>query len=250
MEIRREERKLRIPVFRLGEGQTSLPSFDREQARALAYVILMDEAKRPTPSPRGGHPKEPMKGEFVSYAGKCTWHRSSDRVERIYAAVELLKHAGASEKEACLEVAEQLGPRIGNSNRGRPPKGLVPQDILRGAEIVRKLSYNFRARHPWKEKLPDHDPIVEKWYAHALGIARWSQEMVRPCEGVDRHPILDKFRQTAQKIFLSAEELRDLWQEFPKQVPGNSSDRVFPKDCVPILPKGWRPSGYLSPKNP
>lgn len=217
-----------IPVFLCGEGQTDFPPLNHEQAKALARIILMDEAKRPAPTPRHGHPKAPMQGHFVSYSGKCEWRRGKDRVERIYASVELLRSAGASEKEACLEVAEVLGARIGYSRRGRPPKAQLPDDILRRKEVIRKLWDDFKGRHPWREKLPAHDSVVEMWFAHAIGIAQWAGSMARTdVNFLQGHRNIEELVSLARNILPLAERLHGLTYL--------NSD----------LPIGWKPSGLV-----
>jgi len=167
-----------IPVFILGEGHTPIPPLSRKEAISLAEVILQQEARRSVQ--RGQHSDEPIRGDFICYSSRSTWRRGSDRVERVYAAVELLQRSGLTNKEASLEVAAMLGQRIGNSGRGR--KRRRPLDELHRAETVRALYNDFKNRHPFKEKLPTHDPIVEKWYSLVLSFSAWAMEVVNAKE--------------------------------------------------------------------
>ncbi len=239
-----------IPVFILGQGYTSLPSLTVEQAVALAQIILCDEARRSGSVVRGGHPKTPIAGMFVSYSGTSSWRRGTDRVERIYAAVELLKHSGMTDKEATSEVAELLGTRIGNSKRGRPPKDGVPRDLVRSSQIVRSLCNRFKERHPWKDALQKYDPIVEKWFGYAVWLGSWSREFSRCNEAPSRQPKLEAVLSIAQEIFPWAKRLGVLCEKYLKWngVPGGDEVTVIPQSCAPVLPKGWRPTAYFSAK--
>jgi hypothetical protein len=235
-------------MFILGQGQTSLPQITVAQAKALAEITLCDEPRRSNSSARGGHPKSPIAGQFVSYSGECSWRRGSDRVERIYAAVELLKHSGLTDKEAASEIAEILGTRIGNSKRGRPARATVPQDLVRRAAIVRSLYNHFKKRHPWKEALPEHDPIVEKWFAGAVQLAAWSEHFSGISESFFKEPKLQEIRSIARTISACAKHLRDLYAEYP--LLGNLTGKapVVLSHSGAALPKDWYPSGCLSPK--
>jgi hypothetical protein len=194
----------------LERGQTRLPLLTPDQAKALARIILCDEARRPGAPARGGHPKSAIVGKFVSYSGKCRWRRGSDLVERIYAAAELLKRSALSDKEATSEVADLLGPRIGRSKRGRPPQDTVCDDLQRRAQIVRSLCNHFRKRHPWNEALPQHDPVVERWFANGVSLASWSERFLRFDEAFLKEPRLKELRSTAETISVWAKQLRDI----------------------------------------
>jgi hypothetical protein len=239
-----------IPMFVLGQGQTSLPLLTAEQAKASAQIILLDEVRRSESPARGGHPKSPIAGQFVSYTGKCSWHRGSDRVERIYAAVEFLKRSGLTDKEATSEVAEVLGTSIGNSKRGRPALGTVPQDLVRRAQVVRSLHNHFEKRHPWNEALSEHDPIVEKWFMYAVFLASWSEPFSRINESFFKEPKLQAIRSIVETISMCAKYLRGLYAEYPvwRNLARKGSVLVVPSHSAPALPNGWYPTGCLSTK--
>jgi hypothetical protein len=229
-----------IPMFVLGQGHTPLPLLSPEQGRALAQIILCDEARRVDRTIRGGHAKSPITGMFVSYSGKCKWRRESDLVERIYAAVELLKNSGLTDKEAVSEVAELLGIRIGKSKRGRPPKRDVPDDLVRRAQTVRSLCNSFRKRHPWKEALPKHDPVVERWFMYAVQLAAWSEEVSNINEAYFKEPKLTALCSVVRTISVCAEKLHGLYMGY--SMPVGSARHVL------ALPHGWYPSSYLATK--
>lgn len=223
-----------IPVFVLGEGGTSLPPLDHHQSIALAQIILAGSAKRSVP--RGRHSKEPIRSDSVCYFGTCLWRRRSDLVERAYAAVEILKRCGLTEKAACLEVAAMLGSRIGQSKRGKRRR--KRKDGLHPAETVRSLYNDFKHRHPWSAKLPDHDLVVEKWYSTALSISTWAQEMVSAGEMVaKKDPILEKLLLLAQQFAPWAKNLFSLSCFVPARPP---------RLDVAKIPRGWQPSGILT----
>lgn len=231
-----------IPVFVLGEGKTPLPSLSRDRAIALAQIILADEAKRR--SPRGGHPKDPIRGKFTVYFGICLWRRGSDFVERVYAAVEILKHGGLTEIEACLEISAILGPRLGNSGRGKQRRR--PKDDLHAAEVVRSLYNDFRNRHPWKEKLPAHDPIVEKWFSIALSISAWTEDVISAKVGLWRkYPVLAELLPLTQRIAAWTKNLRAL----TRLLHGRSAKRTMIGPRFARIPKHWQPSGILTFKD-
>jgi hypothetical protein len=239
-----------IPMFILGQGHTQLPPLTVEQAKAIAQIILCDEAKRTRTAPRGSRPKSPIAGMFVSYSGKCRWQRGSDRVERIYAAVELLKHSGLTNKQAASEVAELLGTRIGNSKRGRPARGAVIHDLVRRAQIVRSLSNRFKQRHPWKEALPEHDPVAEKWFGYAVQLAAWSAQVSDVDDAFFNKPADAAFHSLVRVISACAKQLQGLYADYPsrRDSAGTASMLVTAAHSAPSLPNGWRPSGYLSVK--
>lgn len=223
-----------IPVFVLGEGRTSPPALDHDQAIALVQIILTGFAKRSVP--RGRHSKESIRSDFVCYFGTCLWRRGSDLVERTYAAVEILKRCGLTEKAACLEVAAMLGSRIGQSKRGKRRR--KRKDGLHPAENVRSLYNDFKHRHPWRAKLPDHDLVVEKWYSTALSISTWAQEMVSAGEMVaKKDPILEKLLLLAQQFAPWAKNLLSLRRFVPARPP---------RLDVAEIPRGWQPSGILT----
>jgi hypothetical protein len=204
-----------IPMFILGQGHTPLLLVTVEQAIATAQIILCDEARRTGSAVRGTHPKSLIEGSFVSYSGKCSWRRRSDRVERIYAAVELLKHSGLTDKQATSEIAELLGTRVGNSKRGRPARGRVLRDLVWRAQIIRSLCNSFKRHHPWKEGLPEHDPVVEKWFMYALQFAAWSHAISGTYPDSLRQPRFEAALTIAATISACAEKLRALYAGYP-----------------------------------
>jgi hypothetical protein len=229
-----------IPVFILGQGHTSLPLLNPNQGKALAQIILCDEARRTTKTPRGGHPNSPIAGMFVSYSGECSWRRGSDRVERIYAAVELLKNSGLTDKEAVLQVADLLGTGVGNSKRGRPSRQDVPDDLVRRGQIVRSLCNSFKKRHPWKEALPKHDPVVERWFMYAVQLAAWSDEVSNISQASSKEPKLSALCSVVQTVSACAKKLHGLYAGC--SMPVGASRHVM------TLPNGWYPHSCLSTK--
>jgi len=229
-----------IPMFILGQGQTSLPLLNPDQGKALAQIILCDEARRTAKTPRGGHPKSPIAGIFVSYSGECSWRRGSDRVERIYAAVELLKNSGLTAKEAVLQAADFLGTGVGNSKRGRPSKQDVPDDLVRRGQIVRSLCNSFKKRHRWKEALPKHDPVVERWFMYAVQLAAWSEEASNIDEVFFKEPKLAVLCSVVRTILVCAEKLHGLYMGY--SMPLGSARHVL------ALPHGWHPSSSPATK--
>jgi hypothetical protein len=171
----------------------------------------------------------------VAYFGICLWRRGSDSVERVYAAVEILKHGGLTEKEACLEISAIVGPRRGNS-----------KDDFHAAEVVRSLYNDFRKRHPWKGKLPSHDPIVEKWYSIALSISGWTEDVIRAKdEPLEKYSVLAEFLPLMRRITASAKKLRTL----TCLLHGRSTKSTIIGSDLARIPSGWQPSGMLTFKD-
>ena len=186
----------------LGEGRTPLPALNRERASGIVKVILYDVAERASPSPRHGHPEKGICGEFIYYFGKCHWRRGSDLSERIYATVEILRHANLTMKEACAEVADILGGRIGRSKRGRPRRSPRPEpyEMERRIEIVRGTYNQFKQRHPFKAKRRIGDPITEKWFRHAAWIAQGCTMIANTYAGAVLSPAIQQKVSIACKV--------------------------------------------------
>jgi hypothetical protein len=106
----------------------------------------------------------PLQGRQVSYGVKVhSRRRGSDRAERIYISVTALQEAGSNNYEACCEVADRWDSKLGGSRRGRHRKTPGPREFGDKVETVRSTYNSFKLRHPWKEKLPEHDLVYEQW---------------------------------------------------------------------------------------
>lgn len=159
-----------IPVLNLGLGLTPLPRLTTDQAIALVAVILRDVATRPRAP--GRHQKMPLKGRFISYAhGKG--FRGSDRSERIFASVRLLKHAGLTERKACCAIAKILGSHLGSSKRGRPQKSPREPNLIVKAEVVRSIYNSTEERILKTTSAQFARGLVEKWFSYAIEIKEW-----------------------------------------------------------------------------
>ncbi len=127
---------------------------------AFVCFVLSDEAHRP--SVRGRRQKLPLQGRHVSYGVKAHPRRGSDRTERIYVSVTALQGAGFDNYQACCEVAERLESKLGTSRRGRHRRTPRSREFADKVETVRSIYNRFKLRHPWKEKLPEHDLVYEQ----------------------------------------------------------------------------------------
>jgi hypothetical protein len=161
-----------LPGFVLGVGKTPVPQLPVEDCKIIVGYILSDEAK----SQGKG---KPVVGAHISYQGRRTWWRGSDRVERVYASVRLLMYAGVSQAQACRYVAKLLAPKLGGSKRGRPRSG-TQQNAAEPWQTVRSLFNSFSRRNPFPtdEDLAEFvDAITEKWFQY--GMVRWHLESGR-----------------------------------------------------------------------
>lgn len=149
---------------RLPSNLTGLPAawpLTGEAVTAFVCFVFSDEAQRP--SVRGRRQKLPLQGKNISYGVKVHRRRSSDRTERIYVSVTALQEGGWTNYKACCEVAVRLGFKLGASRRGRPRTNPGSRQSADSVETVRSLYNHFKLRHPWKEALPQRDPVYEQW---------------------------------------------------------------------------------------
>ena len=116
--------------------------------------------------------------------------RGSNRVERVYAAVKLLMRARLSQAKACKVVAKILGPRLGDTKRGRPPKS-GRRRMGQEHETVRAIYNSFDKRNPTPPSQTSAefvDARTECWFLVASGILAWRRgraeilpDCWRPC---------------------------------------------------------------------
>ena len=120
-----------------------------------------------------------MTGPFTSYA-KSKGQRGSDFTARIYAAVRLLEISGTSNLEACREIAKypSVEARLRPSNRGRPRRTSRGRDFLDQVHTVRGLYNSYKRRHPFPEKLPRTDCVLELWWRQFLQVREWAQATI------------------------------------------------------------------------
>lgn len=132
-----------------------------QEAEECVRWILRDEATRPKVG-RGTRQKVPLVGRNICWQGGGLRFRGSDRTERAAVSVSILIHAGASEHNACVDIAFQIEEKLGKSRRGRRPgKHFHPSMLADKAETVRGLYKKF-----WRVKLGALPPeqIVQFWF--------------------------------------------------------------------------------------
>lgn len=163
---------MKLPLYHLGCGLTPVGELTVAEATELARIILEDEAVRVC-KPKNSRDGEALYvGQHISYVKLPKYLRGSDRTERVYAAVKLFMRALLLQTTACKEVAKILGPKLGNSRRGRPVKDsrCRPQ---RKDEIVRSIYNSFEKRNPWpppEESAAFVDSRAEFWFGYAMTI--------------------------------------------------------------------------------
>lgn len=162
-----------IPGFLLGREKTLVPRLSFKDAEELIQILFDETVRR-----QGGV----YRGKHIAYISLPKHLRGSDRSERLYAAVKLLMYAGLTEAQACRTIAEKLGPRLGNSKRGRPVE--KPSRHRRSkAETVRALFHSFESRNPWRPSEDSAnfvDVCVEKWFSYAWYIGASRRGMYAP----------------------------------------------------------------------
>lgn len=147
-----------------------------EAVIAFVCFVLSDEAQRP--SVRSRRQKLPLQGRHVSYGVKAQPRRGSDRTERIYVSVTALQMAGVDNYPACCEVAGRLESKLGASRRGRHRRTRRSPEFADKVETVRSVYSRFKLRHPWKEKLPEHDLVYEQWCRRFRLFQQWVADRV------------------------------------------------------------------------
>jgi hypothetical protein len=158
-------------------GQLAVPwPLTGEAVTAFVCFVHSDEAKRPCE--RGRRQKLPLQGRHVSYGVKAHARRGSDRPERIYVSVTALQGTGSNNNQACCEVADRWKSKLGASRRGRPRRTPRFPEFADKVEIVRSMYNSFKLRHPWKEKLPEHDLVYEQWCWRFRLFQRWVADRV------------------------------------------------------------------------
>jgi hypothetical protein len=158
---------------------------------AFLCFVYSDEAQRS--SVRGRRQKLPLQGRHVSYGVNALGRRGSDRPERLYVSVKALQEAGSNNYQACCEVADRWKSRLGGSHRGRK-KNLGSREFADLVEIVRSIYNSYKRRHPWKEKLPEHDLVYEQWCWQFRCFQQWVGGRVQPaiCEGKSGHSFAEE----------------------------------------------------------
>lgn len=161
-----------LPVFQVGYSLTPVPRLAAADARELARIVLDDVAGR-VRKPKNSRDGDALYvGKHIAYVKLAKHLRGSDAVERVYAAVNFFMRATLSLTKACKEVAKILGPKLGNSKRGRPVKG-SPRRPRQLHEIVRSKYNSFVKRNPFpgsEDSAYFRDSRVEFWYSHAWRI--------------------------------------------------------------------------------
>ena len=152
-------------------------SLTDEEVKAFLCFVHSDQAQRP--SVRSRRQKLPLSGRHVSYGVKALPRRGSDRPERLYVSVKALQEAGASNYQACCEVADKWKSRLGGSRRGRK-RTRHSREFADLVEIVRSAYNSYRVRHPWKEKLPKQDLVYEQWCWQFRFFQQWVAGRVLP----------------------------------------------------------------------
>jgi len=148
---------------------------------AFVCFVLSDEARRP--SIRGRRQKLPLQGRHISYGVKSLTRRGSDRTERMYVSVTGLQKAGFDNYQACCEVADRLGSKLGASRRGGPRRNPRTREFADKVETVRSIYNSFKLRHPWKEKLPERDSVYEQWCWRFRLFQQWVADKILPSVG-------------------------------------------------------------------
>ena len=143
---------------------------------AFLCFVHSDEAKRP--SVRGRRQKLPLQARHVSYGVKALPRRGSDRAERLYVSVKALQEAGSNNYQACCEVADRWQSRLGESRRGRPKRTHGSREFVDKVEIVRSIYNSYKLRHPWKERLPEHDLVYEQWCWQFRSFQQWVADRI------------------------------------------------------------------------
>jgi hypothetical protein len=164
-----------IPTETPGQLATPWP-LRGEAVTAFVCFVLSEQAQRP--SIRGRRQELPLQARQVSYGVKAHPRRGSDRTERIYVSVTALQAAGFANYPACCEVAGRWESKLGASRRGRPRRTPRSRELADKVEIVRSMYNSFKLRHRWKEKLPEHDLVYEKWCWQFRLFQRWVADRV------------------------------------------------------------------------
>jgi hypothetical protein len=155
-------------------------SLTTEAVKAFLCFVHSDEAQRP--SVRSRRQKLPLNGRHVSYGVKALPRRGSDRPERLYVSVQSLQEAGSNNYQACCEVADKWKSKLGGSRRGQK-RTLRSREFADLVEIVRSAYNSYKRRHPWKEKLPEHDLVYEQWCWQFRCFQQWVAGRVLPAIG-------------------------------------------------------------------
>ena len=141
------------------------------------FLWCMFETVAERPAGKNKHQSEQISGPFITH-GKSKGQRVSDFVERIYAAVRLLEISGESNWEACRKVAASVQPVLRVTKRGRPRKASRAPDFLDQVNNVRGLFNSYKPHHPFPEKLPNTDTVLEFWWGHFLDLRKWAVELL------------------------------------------------------------------------
>lgn len=147
-----------------------------EGAMSFVGFVLSDEARRV--SVRGRRQKLPMKGRDISYGLRVERRRGSDRSERIYVAIMALQNSGLTNYQACCEVANCWESKLGTSCRGRPKTTTREREFADKVETIRSSYNRFKERHPWREQLPQHDPVYGRWYWMFRQFQHWAVDKI------------------------------------------------------------------------
>jgi len=123
---------------------------------ALDFVVwtLSDIARRPSSTTK--HQKLPVRSHHMAMYPEPGYLRGSDLSERLYVCVKVLKRAGFTNRDACLEVAEKIYHILGRSRRGRPRKIKGERDLDSWAKAIAARVSAFGRRHQYVAGLVDY----------------------------------------------------------------------------------------------